>query len=1190
MLAKVAVFEIRYQLRSPWLWLASAFVFLIAFGTMGTDLIDAGDEIYRNAPWVVVNKYLAFSVMFMFVSTAFVANVIVRDDETGFGPILRSTRIGKADYLVGRFLGAFAIAACCLLLIPIGMLLGSVMPWIDPATIGPNRLGDHLYAYLLVALPNILITSAILFTIAALTRSAMATYVGVVGIIILYLIMNEAMISRPQLVGWVSVAEPFARRALIDSTRYWTVVERNSLLPDFDGVMLWNRLLWVGLSILVLALSAWRYRFADKGMSERARRRRELPHPLEAGAEAVPPGPMSLPSPRHGIATGWYMLRARIRFEMKQVVISPAFAVLMMWGMSTTLLVLISQRDMDGRPSYPTTVSMIPELEQGLWLIPAMIVIIYAGELVWSERARRMHEIVDSTPLPNWAYAIPKTAAITFVLASIFTINAITSMIVQLSLGFTRLEPELYFLLYILPSTVDMLILAALAVFLQAISPHKILGWGIMILFLAAQATNLAPGHVLLNYGATPSVPLSDINGADNFWVGAWTVRLYWGALAAFLLVAAHLLWRRGTEIRFRTRLVSARRQLVGTPGWIAGAALLTFAATGAFAWHNINVVNHYLSKDQSEAELARFEKMFGRSRDLPQPTVSDVKLDIALYPEERRAVISGRYRLRNLTDRPIGEVHFRPETRDLKILDLAVAGGRLAFEDPISGYRIYRLDRPMLPGEERRMNFRTVRARQGFPNGKPDQKLVEDGTYLDQSDLAPSIGFAGGGELLHGAARRKYGLPEEPRPARLEDVSATRRSGFGGAWTKTDIIVSTAADQVPIAAGRKVSDVISGGRRTARFVSVAPVRNFFSVHSGRFAERHRAHRGKDLAVYYHPGHDWNVDRMLDALEAGMDYYEKAYGPYPFTEARLVEFGWAYYARAFPGTIPYSEDLGFVPDLRDPNTIDNVSGVVAHELAHQYWGHQLLGASMQGDAMLSEPLASYSALMVLRRLRGPDQARRVLQVELDRYLGGRDGDSEELPLARVEDQTYIHSSKGPIVMYLLAERLGEERVNRALRKTLVRFRFSSGPYPRSLDLIAAFRAEARTAEEQTLITDLFERITLYDLKAGEAKAVRRADGRWDVTVRVRARKYYADGKGAETEARLEERIEIGLFTAEPGHDAFDRRNVILMRREPLKSGVQVLKFVTARRPSYAGVDPYNFYVDRDSADNVVAVR
>jgi ABC-2 type transport system permease protein len=115
------------------------------------------------------------------------------------------------------------------------------------------------------------------------------------------------------------------------------------------------------------------------------------------------------------------------------------------------------------------------------------------------------------------------------------------------------------------------------------------------------------------------------------------------------------------------------------------------------------------------------------------------------------------------------------------------------------------------------------------------------------------------------------------------------------------------------------------------------------------------------------------------------------------------------------------------------------------------------------------------------------------------------------------------------------------------------------------------------------------RVTLYDLKVIEPTAVRRADGKWDVTVPIEAKKLYVEGNGAETETPLAERIEIGLFTAEPGRDAFDKSNVLLMERHSIRSGRQVLRFVIDRKPIYAGVDPYNFYIDRNSADNVLPV-
>jgi aminopeptidase N len=406
------------------------------------------------------------------------------------------------------------------------------------------------------------------------------------------------------------------------------------------------------------------------------------------------------------------------------------------------------------------------------------------------------------------------------------------------------------------------------------------------------------------------------------------------------------------------------------------------------------------------------------------------------------------------------------------------------------------------------------------------------------------------------------------------------------------DITVSTSADQTPIAPGNKVSDVVRGARRVARFVSDAPMHPRFSVQSARYAERHRRHAGVDLAVYYHPAHAWNVDRMLDALAASLDYYQASFGPYPFDHARIVEFpSYSEFAQALPGTIPYSETVGFISDYDEPETIDYVTYLTAHEMAHQYWAHQVVGADMEGREVLSETLAQYSAQMVVKKLRGEDYMRRYLQFELDRYLQGREyAAGEEPPLARVTGQDHVIYRKGALAMYLLQERMGEQAVNRALRALLARYRFKGAPYPRSLDLVSALRAEARTTEEQALITDLFERVTLYDLKAAEPTAVRRADGRWDVSVPVEAKKLYVEGSGTETEVPIADRIEVGLFTDEPGRDAFDRSNVILMERQPLRSGRQVLRFVTDRKPTHAGVDPYNLYIDRNSADNVLPVR
>ena len=256
MLARIARFEFRYLLRNPLVWATAlaTFGFLFVSISRGVEIGSEGGLLQNAAVATLVN-YLMVSIFFMFVTTAFVANAVIRDEETGFGPIVRSTRITKFDYLIGRFLSAFAIAALCLLLVPIAIALGSLMPWADQATMGPNRLMDHVYGYFLIALPNILIHSAVFFALATITRSMMGTYLGIIGFVTSFFVLDNAFGDRPQLESVVALADPFGARAIKDATRYWTVAERNVTLPDFAGALFYNRVLWIGIAVVFLAVA-----------------------------------------------------------------------------------------------------------------------------------------------------------------------------------------------------------------------------------------------------------------------------------------------------------------------------------------------------------------------------------------------------------------------------------------------------------------------------------------------------------------------------------------------------------------------------------------------------------------------------------------------------------------------------------------------------------------------------------------------------------------------------------------------------------------------------------------------------------------------------------------------------------------------------------------------------------------------
>jgi ABC-2 type transport system permease protein len=1192
MFGKIAGFELRYQLKSPVFWVVATVFFLLTFGAATIDQIriGGGGNIHKNAPYAIAQTHLILSIFYMFVTTAFVANVVVRDDETGFGPILRSTRVGKFDYLYGRFTGAFLAAAISFLAVPLAIFIGSFMPWIDPERLGPNDLHAYLFSYVVLALPALLLTSTVFFALATVTRSMMWTYVGVIGFLVLWIIAGIAL-DRPEYETAAAYWEPLGTAAFGLATKYWTASERNSLTPALTGALLFNRVFTLALSagFLALAYGLFRFQSADLSGQKKVKKTKAEDEP----APAAPSGP--LPTPVFDRKTAWAQLIVRTRLDMGQVFKSPAYFVLLALGLANAMgsLWFATEAGRYGGVVYPVTRVLLTPLLGSFGLIPMIIAIYYSGELVWRERERKTHEIIDATPVPDWAFVAPKTLAIGLVLVSTLLVSVAAAILTQLLHGYFNIELHKYLLWYVLPQAVDFLLMAVLAVFLQAISPHKFIGWGLMVLYMVTTITfsNLGFESKLYNYGSTTDTPFSDMNGLGKFWIGAWWLRAYWSAFAVVLLVLAYGLWRRGTESRLLPRLRRLPLRLKGGAGLLAGGALVAFVGIGGYVYLNTYVANPYRTKIDNERWQADYEKTLLAFETTPQPKIVAMTLDVDLKPHAPSVETKGSYIFENKTGAPLREIHVRFD-RDLKVKGLSIEGARPKRTFERFNYRIFAFDTPMAPGERRKMSFITQRSQRGFPNSDPETRVVDNGTFVNNLEIAPILGMSRDNLLQDRAKRRKYGLPAERRMAPLGDVASRQFNGLrkDADFVSSDITVTTEADQTPIAPGYKVSDTTKNGRRVARFVTEAPIMPFVSIQSARYQVATEAYKGVQLAVYYDAQHAWNIDRMKLSMKRSLDYFQANFSPYQFRQLRYQEFpDYAQFAQSFANTIPWSEGMFFISDYRDPTKIDMVTYVGAHEIGHQWWAHQVIAANQQGGTMLVETFAQYSALMVMKHTYGEAQIRKFLKFELDSYLRARGGDVlDEQPLYKVENQQYIHYRKGSLVMYRLQDQLGEEVVNRALRRLIAQYAFKGAPYPITTDFLTILRSEA-PADKQALITDLFEKITLYDLKTKSAVVKKRADGRFDVTLTVDAQKKYADGKGKETHAALNEIMDIGLFTTKPGDKGFDAKDVVTYERRPVRSGVQTFTFVTRTAPKFAGVDPYNTVIDRNGDDNTIAV-
>jgi aminopeptidase N len=431
---------------------------------------------------------------------------------------------------------------------------------------------------------------------------------------------------------------------------------------------------------------------------------------------------------------------------------------------------------------------------------------------------------------------------------------------------------------------------------------------------------------------------------------------------------------------------------------------------------------------------------------------------------------------------------------------------------------------------------------------------------------------------------RVKLKLPGRQRMANLDETNlAVRANNYltdDADWVEVSTTISTAPDQVAVAPGSLVKAWEANGKRYYSYKLDQQALDFYSFISARYEVDRKKWNGIDLEVYYIKEHAYNVPNMMKSMEKSLEYYTLNFGKYYHRECRIIEFPrYSSFAQAFPGTMPYSEGIGFIVDLRNvtKDDIDLVFYVVAHEMGHQYWAHQVCGADMQGSEMMSEGFAQYSALMVMEKEYGRDRMKKFLKYEMDGYLSGRSREPEaERPLYRSEHQSYIHYQKASVVMYYLKEMIGEAKVNEAMRSLLDSFAYKQPPYPTSLSAIRAFR-KVIPDSLQYLVGDMFENITLFSNRMMEANYKKEGDD-YVVTLKTISEKFRADSLGKETPLPVNDYIDIGIFDVPVNKNNLGKP--LLLKRMKLTKKDNYFTFRVKTKPYQAGIDPYNYLIDR----------
>ncbi|MCA9648400.1 MAG: ABC transporter permease subunit [Myxococcales bacterium] len=1183
MLASFLRFELRFRLRQPAVWIFSVVFALLTFGAVTSDAVVIGGgtgQTAINAPFVITQMLGIMSAVSVVLVTAFVATTITRDFELGTDALFFTKPIRTRDLLLGRFAGAVLVASIVMVAAALGLAVGSLMPWLDPERVLPFSAAPYLHALGVFVLPNLLVMGSFFFAIATLTRRVLPAYVGVVAFFVIYSI-SDSFIGDLDNDTVAALADPFGLASLGISTRYWTVAERNSSLVPLTGELWLNRVVWLSLAAAVLAFTVRRF-----SISPRARKG------AAAGGDAEPSRtdtPLVVVHPRHGLAVALHQAWHQLRVELGTVLRGKAFIVIALFGVLNVVGGALGTIDeLFGTPVLPVTHLMVRVIDQVFALFVVIVITFYAGELVHRERQVGLHEVHDALPVPSWVPLLAKLAALCVAVLVLLGVAALTGIVLQLLQGYTHVEVPLYVEGLWGLSLSRWMLVCVLAVVFQVLVNHKYLGFLLMVLFFVSQAVlpALDLQHGLYRFGWASETPYSDMNGYGHFLGPSMWYRLYWWLFAVGLVLVANLMWVRGTDARFRLRLREARRRAgPATTVALAVVALGVFGV-GAHILHETTVLSRYRTQDDQEAGAVRYEQSYREAwLHAPQPRVVAADLEVDIFPHRREVLLRGTIELLNRHDAPIDRLMVSVDP-DLQVESLGLPDEALLEHDEELGVRIYRLEPALAPGARLPFPFSLRFSEEGFKNHGSSTQVVDNGTFFN-SAWVPHFGYDPGQELSDPNERRKRGLPERERARPPTDMEARANTYITheGDWIDFAATVSTTADQIALAPGYLVKEWQEGDRRYFRYEMDSPILDFYAFLSAEYVVARDAWGDVAIEVYHHPGHETNVPRMIDAVKKSLDYYTTNFSPYQHRQVRIVEFPrYASFAQSFPNTIPYSESIGFIADLRDPDAIDYVFYVTAHEVAHQWWAHQVIGGDVQGSTMLSESLSQYSALMVMEKEYGREKMRRFLEHELDRYLEGRGQETErELPLSLVENQQYVHYAKGSLVMYALRETMGEEVLDRVLADYIADVAFQAPPFTTALELVERIRA-AMPERFAYLVEDLLETITLYDNRAISATATEQPDGRWKVELVLESHKLRADGEGAEQEVPLHDWLEVGVYGEEEGSEP------LYLQWHRIEGERSELSVVVDQRPARAGIDPRVLFVDREPDDNLVRVE
>jgi ABC-2 type transport system permease protein len=1192
---QILLFDLKWHFKKPrtWIFFSAGFLFVVlylaALGGLIPGIHEDTESNVNSASFcaVILNAIANNTLVGTIILIIIMAPAIQKDFQHNSHSIYFTKPISKFGYIVGRFLSGYLTA--------LFVLSGSLLAYIlmgnlhiyPSGKFGSYGLWNYLQGFVYFVIPNTLFVGVLFFSIVTYSRNMTAAYVT--SVILLMVLNNDSLMPDDVSTLMLTLKNPYGGDALYEITKYWSPEDNNQLAIPFTGYLLYNRILWLTITGLLFLLTYSRFSFQEFASSFNLFKRKKT-HPEES---KVTTSIMHLPVVTSIFDIGlsikqWISLT---KLELKSLVKNPYFIAILV--VPSIIILIDGDRAGDfGKRALPVTFRMIDSILGFAKNYADIVLVFFSGVLVWRERNSKVEEIVSTMPTKSWVLLFSKVVSLIGMYAIMIGYFILFFICFQLAKGFTDIQPFVYIQTLFGYNLFNVLILVCFTVSIQGLVNNRYVGYLICVtvmLLLPLLYNKLDIYSRLVWFNSGGGLSYSDMNGFGNRLLYFLSHKLYWLAFVCIFLITSTLMWARGNERRFKSRFLFAKTNFRKTHLLGYTLSLACMILFGSYIYYNTRVLNKFHTQLEIEQQVADLEKNYKKYNSLPKLKIVEINIQLDIYPNSRSLSVHGLYWLKNKGMKNIDSLLFRYNSYYSNYKIQATDNSLVeVINDSFNGIKVFKFGKPINVGDSLQLKFSYTNSVKGFGLDGPGN-VVGNGTYLTSKELFPQISYDENRDLTDSIKRVRFGLLPIKSMFNLED-SANRNNNYvspDSDWIRYECIVSTSSDQTAISSGNLLKKWTENDRNYFHYKMDTPALWYTSFQSARYETTFAKWKGIDVEVYFDKHHPYNVEQMINGVKKSLDYYSNNFGAYPFKQLRIVEFPrYMDGAQGFANTLTFSEGRDFIAASESGNRGSmNLFFTVAHEVAHQWWGHQVVGANIAGNTLIGESLAEYSALKVLEKEFGEKTIHRYLEYELNEYLRERRRGDNEPALLYCQDQEHVYYNKASLVLYSLCDLIGEQKMNDVLRAYVKKNAFQQAPYTTSLELEKMLLASTLDSLKYA-ITDGFEKITFYENMMKEVSFVKLPSGKYKVSIVIDAKKLYFDRNNKSTEANMNDYIDIGIF--EKGTTV---KNSIELynKKHKIKSGLNTFEIIVNKEPYEAGIDPYSKLIDKDTDDNVKKV-